>query len=128
MPSRPKTTCQHIGCTALGTGGWCDTHRPKPIDNRPTARERGYDLSWTRFARWFMSLPENRWCRRCKDEHRHAPAEVADHIVPRWAGGGHCDVENTQPLCRSCNRLKGIEDLERYERVDQERVIEHVNI
>lgn len=126
MPYRPKTTCQHIGCTALGTGGWCERHRPKPIDNRPTARERGYDWKWYRFAHRFMCRPENRWCARCKEQGRHVRAEVADHVVPVWAGGAHCDAENTQPLCRSCNRLKGIEDEKRYERT--ERAVEHVNI
>ena len=128
MPNRPtKTVCQHVGCPNLGTHGWCAKHRPprkRPDahyqDNRPGASKRGYDKKWYGFAQRYIS--QHRVCARCG-----RPAEVADHIVPIWAGGGHCDEDNTQPLCRSCNAKKAVEDKEQYERVEPEP-IQHVNI
>jgi 5-methylcytosine-specific restriction protein A len=54
MPYRTKRICQQPGCPNLvepGTGAYCRQHKrtqktKRYKDNRPSARQRGYDREW----------------------------------------------------------------------------------
>jgi hypothetical protein len=55
---------------------------------------------------------------RCAHCNKKTEFLTADHIVPRYFGGGNNSM-NIQPLCRECNDLKGA-DLTRV-KADQEK-------
>jgi 5-methylcytosine-specific restriction endonuclease McrA len=69
--------------------------------NRPTARERGYDSRWERERVLFLALYP--YCRKCGN-----PATTVDHIFPhRGDRALFWNRSNWQPLCTRChNSLK----------------------
>lgn len=102
MPKRVKTTRQverESGKTLP------PAYRP---DDRPSARKRGYDSSWERFA--LAYLRHHPLCAECERQGRPMKAYAVDHIVPwrEWKnqGGSKYDKGNLQPLCRACHAAK----------------------
>lgn len=80
---------------------------PCPIMNkatkvrRPSARQRGYDRRWDKARAAFLREPENRFCRKCRQQGRMTAATVVDHIVPhRGDPALFWDRSNWQPLCK----------------------------
>ena len=71
----------------------------KRIDkSRGTPAERGYDSKWVKIR--LAYLREHRLCVVCGQL-----ADMVDHIVPIKDGGTH-DVDNLQPMCTACHRVK----------------------
>lgn len=48
---------------------------------------------------------------------------TADHVIPLSRGGTN-DIDNIQPLCRSCNTKKGTKTVD-YRKTTVRRVIQH---
>jgi 5-methylcytosine-specific restriction protein A len=68
-------------------------------DKRPSATRRGYGERWRRFRLWYLKLhPVCAHCGRAANE--------VDHIQPLRDGGEKYDLENLQPLCKSCHSRK----------------------
>jgi hypothetical protein len=73
---------------------------------RDVMRDRVRYLSGGRYVRgggaWGSSSPGERRCLCCGS----AENLTVDHVIPRSCGGAD-DESNYQPLCRSCNSIKG---------------------
>ena len=78
----------------------------KPVENRPTAAERGYGSRWQKSAQGF--LRKHPLCVRCEGMGKIEPARCVDHVTPVT---GPDDVlfwrrENWQALCFRCHSVK----------------------
>ena len=75
-----------------------DRERKAAFDQqRPSARERGYDSKWDRERAQYLKA--NPSCRMCS-----APATVVDHITPhRGDKRLFWSRSNWQPLCTPCH-------------------------
>lgn len=105
MPTKPKKPCKHSGCPLLTDNTYCEIHVRLHADDRPSARERGYDNRWRKARKRFLKA--NPFCRRCKDEGKLTPATVVDHITPhRGDQKLFWDESNWQPLCKKCHDRK----------------------
>lgn len=133
-----KSICEEPGCHALidlrAGINRCPAHleaykareqqrRRKPRDRskdthekwRGSARARGYDTTWDRYARSY--LVQHPYCAMCSKPHRPKLAELVDHIIPvEVAPERFRDPDNHQSLCRSCHAAKSAEDRIRYAR------------
>jgi 5-methylcytosine-specific restriction protein A len=106
-PSKPLNPCRQRGCPNAATnGGYCRAHalardkerrRANPV-KRPSASSQGYGVDWRKLRAAFLA--EHPTCVICG-----APAIVADHVIPKAAGGDD-DWSNLQALCRSCHGKK----------------------
>lgn len=63
---------------------------------RPSAASRGYGGRWRKIR--LAVLRNEPKCRRCDE-----PATEVDHVD---GDVGNCDLDNLQPLCGRCHRLK----------------------
>ncbi|GIU78816.1 MAG: hypothetical protein KatS3mg005_2054 [Bryobacteraceae bacterium] len=53
------------------------------------------------------------WCVGCMAEGRHTPATEVDHIVPhRGDWFTFTDIDNLQPLCKSCHSRKTMAEMQ----------------
>jgi 5-methylcytosine-specific restriction protein A len=68
-------------------------------EQRPSARERGYDRPWERRRAEHLELEP--WCRFHLERGQRVRATDVDHIVPRPAGSD--DHSNLRSLCKSCH-------------------------
>lgn len=79
MPFRAPRICSCGLKVAYGARCICQVQRKAEADKRrPNARERGYDTSWQRESKAFLSLPANRYC-ACGCGR---VANMVDHIIP----------------------------------------------
>lgn len=100
MPHAALPPCRDPRCTALGRGGWCDSHRPAPrIAQREKSVARGYTHEWRKLR---DSIMRHRPVCACG-----AIATDLDHIVPIRAGGTHA-LSNLRPMCKPCHSRKTI--------------------
>ncbi len=119
-----RKRCKQWGCPNFNTNrnGYCDEcnakYRAKHPEkynsdgtrkyeeNRPSVRARGYDYSWEKFRRRFLSL--HPVCAICG-----APAQCVDHktMTARQMmdafGEFVYNDEDYQALCFRCNTIKG---------------------
>lgn len=116
--------CKQWNCPNLHTNknGYCDScnakyrkkhperyaEKDRKFDTkRPTARERGYDSDWEKFAKDFVR--RHPVCEICHEQ----PSKVCDHktdtarIMMDAYGKFDYSEENYQALCYSCNTRKG---------------------
>ena len=112
MPNKPLRPCSHSGCKELVASGMCEQHSKREQQRydkqRGTAAERGYNTRWAKYSRWFLSQPENTFCKlqlsgctnisRCVD-HIKPPSSKDDPLF--W------DTSNHQGACIHCNSVKG---------------------
>jgi 5-methylcytosine-specific restriction protein A len=114
MPHKPKHPCAHPGCPELVAYGekYCEKHKKMHPEEVRSAASRGYDARWQRFRKWYLSQPENMFCRSCLQEGRYTRASVIDHIKPfRGDEELKYDLSNLQPLCKACHDKKtGLHD------------------
>lgn len=74
------------------------------MNKKPRKRYRSYSSSnVSKFA--FAKLCK-RYGNKCLCCGQKVDKLTMDHVVPRSDGGAD-SIENIQPLCRSCNELKG---------------------
>lgn len=110
MPERMLRPCSTPGCPELTTQGKCEQHRraeAKRHDNqRGTRKQRGYDETWLRLRR--LVLKQEPLCRICLSQGKVVSAAEVDHITPIAKGGARLDMENLQPLCKSCHSRKTV--------------------
>lgn len=92
--SRP---CSVAGCPHLQP---CPVHARGrgSTDERPSASARGYDRRWRKLR--LMYLRAHPLCVRCM-----GAATIADHVIPRSAGGTDT-WDNLQSMCWSCHNVK----------------------
>ena len=104
MPISPGTACRHPGCLAItkNQNGYCSQHRPP--DDRPSSSQRGYDLRWAKFRRWYVD--RHPLCEECQAKGIVRPMEELHHIIPVAKRPDlRLAVENIVSLCRSCHAV-----------------------
>jgi 5-methylcytosine-specific restriction endonuclease McrA len=82
-------------CGALTAASRCPAHR-LIRRHRPSPHAPGYGQAWQRTAREVYG-------ELCA--YGAAPADTADHVVPKSRGGTD-DKDNVVPACRACNSKK----------------------
>ena len=94
--------CLNDGRLFSGKGSYCpacQAQRNRARDRRRgTAHDRGYTSKWRGVSR---PVWQGQPCHYCG-----APAEGADHVVPKKHNGSD-DVANLVPACARCNSSKG---------------------
>ena len=59
---------------------------------------------WRALRRWFLSQPDNMFCRIHRDNNQWVIATIPDHIIPHKGNEElFWDVNNLQPLCKTCH-------------------------
>lgn len=111
MPIRALQCCPTPGCCNLTTGGPCVVCKKGREVRRGSAHSRGYNDARYHAWREAVLLQSDGLCVCCLSTNLVTIARVADHIVPRSAGGAQYDVENGQGLCdgqtgRGCHDVK----------------------
>lgn len=110
--------CRHPGCVALvsGAGRYCETHKAdeqeakrRLDERRGSARARGYTSRWNKYSKWFLSLPQNQFCKLHLDAGCAVVAQCVDHIDPPEgpSDAKFWDKTNHQAACIHCNSVKG---------------------
>lgn len=94
MPSLPRRPCRVMGCPNTKP---CAVHGRRSY-NQASSSARGYGYAWNVRAKAFLRAHPT--CVMCG-----GPAQVADHVIPRRAGGSD-DESNLQALCRSDHNRK----------------------
>lgn len=101
MPLSPKRICNRCG---QATRGRCEC-APKVMEQRKSARERGYTTQWDKARKGFLS--RHPICSECQWHKRIVPATVVDHKLPHK---GDMELfwisEWWQPLCSLCHARK----------------------
>jgi 5-methylcytosine-specific restriction protein A len=112
MPNRPKFFCRGKCGKLINGSGYCPDCEKKQQKigdlKRGTAHQRGYTSRWQRYSKWFLSQPENQFCKynfpgcnelsQCVD-HRIPPKGKDDPLF--W------DKNNHVASCIRCNSVKG---------------------
>lgn len=107
--------CRYTGCPKLVPNGYCAEHRQFARDprekqrrldrRRGTSTERGYDVDWRRFRRWF--LLSHPLCADCMDTGRYVTATEVHHLVKvRDDRERRLDAANCRALCRRCHGVR----------------------
>ena len=120
VPVKQKHPCNYPGCGVATNARYCDKHMPimeakrkeymaSIDDRRGTAAERGYDRSWQRKRKRYLS--EHPLCVECEKLGRLVTATVVDHIIPHRGNKElFDDVSNWQSLCKPCHYSKTIRE------------------
>lgn len=111
MPYKPKKPCAYPMCPELVDAGarYCDKHKPlhkrRYEDNRPSARERGYDRTWEKVRK--MYLVEHPLCEDCLERGIYTPAKEVHHIEKvKDRPGKRLDMSNLRALCKVCHNRR----------------------
>jgi len=105
MPMKPKKPCKHPGCPLLTSESYCEFHARLHVNDRASARERGYDSNWRKASKQYLKV--NPLCKHCEREGKLTKATVVDHIIPhRGDKVLFWDESNWQPLCKRCHDRK----------------------
>lgn len=105
MPASALRPCAEPRCPVLVRSGRCVAHggERKPwVTSAATPRLRG-PANQNRRKALFQREP---LCRLCAAGGRVTLATIRDHIVNLKAGGAEGTIENEQPLCKDCHRIK----------------------
>jgi len=71
-------------------------------DNRPGARQRGYDTRWQKVREVKISI--NPLCERCLIRGKTIRADIVHHILPvDKYPGSRLDLNNLESLCNWCH-------------------------
>ena len=120
MPVKQKHPCNYAGCGVATYDRYCDKHAPimearrkeymaSIDDRRGTASERGYDRSWQKMRKRYLS--EHPLCVECETLGKLVTATVVDHIVPhRGDRDKFIDSTNWQSLCRYHHNAKTLRE------------------
>ena len=103
--------CLYPGCPAITLDQYCEEHakeRNRRKEQNRRSDDRMYSQQWWRRLRQ-MVLRRELWCRMCRAEGRFTEATEVDHIVPVSQEGTN-ELDNLQPLCKSCHSRKTARD------------------
>jgi 5-methylcytosine-specific restriction protein A len=81
--------------------------KPKPVENRGTAAQRGYGAAWQQARKAYLAA--NPLCRSCEQMNppRITAAVVVDHVIPhRGDQERFWNEANWQSLCKRCHNVK----------------------
>jgi len=97
MPIKALHPCNHYGCKKLASSAYCPEHTvtDRRVDYRESARKRGYDLGWDRFAVVYKRQHPICSCGKI--------AYIVHHIIPLVDNGSKYDEDNLQALCIECH-------------------------
>jgi len=120
MPTRAPSVCGHCN-KAHPRGEACQAvariqreRKARHDQKRPSARQRGYDSTWEREAKAFLSLPQNEFC-QCG-----AKAIVVMHIKSiRQRPDLRMAKSNWKPGCQRCNAIDAANERRALERNEQ---------
>lgn len=73
----------------------------------------------TRAIRRGLKIRDKSICKHCN---KKTEKWDADHIIPVYAGGGGCTLDNFQTLCRPCHVIKTRKDMEKYHNEDYSEI------
>lgn len=108
LPFTPKHPCKTIGCSQLTSATLCNRCEENGIriDNRPSAKERGYDGRWQDYRRRF--LESNPYCADPYGKHKaRVLATIVDHVIPHEGNPNvFWDFQNHMSLCKPCHDYK----------------------
>ncbi|EKF18838.1 HNH endonuclease [Nitratireductor pacificus pht-3B] len=102
MPYAAPRICQCGRVVATGMRCGCQAQRDRERkarhdQNRPSARQRGYDSKWQKEAKAFLATHSR--CVMCG-----APSRVVDHATPHKGNRKlFWSRSNWQPLCTFCH-------------------------
>lgn len=119
MPRRPKKPCKYPGCPELTEGNYCEAHQ-KEMGNETRQRDRPYKhlyktKHWQQLRQ--QVLNHQPLCVACLKAKRITPATVVDHIKPHKGDEKlFYDMNNLQPLCKSCHDRKTAKEDGRWKR------------
>lgn len=107
--AKAQRVCATPGCPEISVEPYCpacEAKRPKRVDTRAPAAQRGYDARWRRYSTQYRK--QHPWCRPCLREGRRSPTQAVDHIRPVTGcqDPGFWEPGNHQPVCRSCHAVK----------------------
>ncbi|WP_459997296.1 hypothetical protein, partial [Paradesulfitobacterium aromaticivorans] len=112
MPSKPLRHCSKPGCPNLTAERFCPEHakqeRQRYDRQRGSAHERGYTYRWYKYSKWFLSQPENVFCKLQLPGCTNL-SECVDHIQAHNGPNDPLfwDSNNHQAACIHCNSVKG---------------------
>lgn len=109
MANRPRKPCNHPGCPALTSSGYCELHTPQEKNRydhrRGTSAQRGYGYRWQKVSKLFLS--RNPLCIYCQRGGHVVASTVVDHIIPhRGDQTLFWDESNWQALCITCHNSR----------------------
>lgn len=119
MPRRPKRPCKYPGCPELTEGNYCEAHQ-KEMGSETNRRDRPYrhlykTKHWQQLRK--QVLNHQPLCVECLKVKRITPATVVDHIKPHKGDEKlFYDINNLQPLCKSCHDRKTAKEDGRWKR------------
>src|ERR1039458_4842454 len=108
MPNLPLQRCNYAGCHELSTATYCSNHKALHDAERKLLIRGGYSgkpygAKWDKLSK---KIRHNEpVCRICGLR----ASKSVDHIFPK-AQGGKDNIDNLQPLCKSCHTAKTVED------------------
>ena len=114
MATKPLRPCRHPGCCELVRDGYCDRHRPKPVERS----EEAQSWRWMYGTKlWKETLRPNQlllepFCEECARRGVRTLATDVDHREDHkgdWAK--FIDRTNLRSLCHSCHSRKTAKDL-----------------
>ena len=74
-------------------------------------RTSNKEIQTAEYQRWRKEVLNNEpYCRKCKENDIFELATDLDHIIPREKGGAVMELDNVQPLCKSCHQDKTEKD------------------
>lgn len=112
MPTRPARSCAQPGCPMLTRERYCPQHKKEETRRydakRGSAHERGYTSRWNRYSKWFLSQPDNVFCKLQLPGCTNL-SKCVDHIDPPNGPNDprFWDLKNHQGACIHCNSVKG---------------------
>lgn len=91
--------------TPARTGAWCDDHRPRSRDTRPTAGRTVYGTAWKKSGpAYFRKHPHCIDCGSPATVRDHDPVDRADLVA---AGDPHPDAwHHLKPRCVPCHNRR----------------------
>ena len=113
MPTRPKKSCNKVGCPELieASNTYCDKHRIERINRyekyeRDQKSKKLYGYRWQKASKYFLS--HNPLCVECKKKNNKiTAATVTDHIISHKGDKKlFWDRSNWQALCKRCHDIK----------------------
>ncbi len=110
MATSPARPCNRPGCSGLVRQGVCSACGPRPrrVERRQSARQRGYSSTWNRLAETHKAC--NPLCQVCEAEGRTTIATISHHVTAVASGGAVLvGQDELVSVCSPCHqRIEGL--------------------